>query len=102
MTWPQAARLSTAAQEHQDVYFNMWRFAWFAHALASTPSRLLDGNIFYPQPRALTFSDAMPIEAAIAAPLLWTGAQPVLVHNLLLLSGLVLSAAGIFMLASRL
>jgi hypothetical protein len=102
MTWPQAARLATSAQEHQDVYFNMWRFAWVAHALASAPSHLFDGNIFYPEPRALTFSDAMPVEAAIAAPLLWSGVPPVLVHNLLLLAGIVLSAAGIAMLASRL
>jgi len=102
MTWPQAARLSTAAQEHQDVYFNMWRFAWFAHALASSPSHLMDGNIFYPEPRALTFSDAMPVEAALATPLLWIGAPPVLVHNLVLLAGIVLSAAGILVLATRL
>ena len=102
MTWPQAAHLSTSAQEHQDVYFNMWRFAWFAHALASSPSHLLDGNIFYPEPRSLTFSDAMPVEAAIATPLLWVGAPPMFVHNVLLLAGIVLSAAGILMLVVRL
>jgi hypothetical protein len=102
MTWPQAARLATSAQEHQDVYFNMWRFAWVAHALSSSPSHLFDGNIFYPERRALTFSDAMPVEAALAAPLLWIGLPRVLVHNLLLLGGIVFSAAGIFMLASRL
>jgi hypothetical protein len=102
MTWPQAARLASSAQEHQDVYFNMWRFAWVAHALASSPSHFFDGNIFYPEPRALTFSDAMPIEAFAAAPLLWAHVPPVLVHNLLLLGGIILSAAGIFMLASSL
>ena len=101
MTWPQAARLATSAQEHQDVYFNMWRFAWVAHALSTSPSHLLDGNIFYPEPGTLTFSDAMPVEAAIAAPLLWAHVRPVLVHNVLLLAGIVLSAAGVFMLASR-
>jgi hypothetical protein len=102
MTWPQAARLASSAQPHQDVYFNMWRFAWFAHALASAPSQLLDGNIFYPEPRALTLSDAMPVEALIASPLLWSGLPPVLVHNLLLLAGIIFSAAGIAALATRL
>jgi hypothetical protein len=102
MTWPQAARLATSAQEHQDVYFNMWRFAWVAHAISSSPSHVLDGNIFYPERRTLTFSDAMPVEAATAAPLLWAHLPPVLVHNLLLLGGIVLSAAGVFMLGSRL
>jgi hypothetical protein len=102
MTWPQALRLATDAQEHQDVFFNMWRFAWIAHAISTAPFHVLDANIFYPEPRTLTYSDAMPVEAVIAAPLLWSGAPPVLVHNLMLLAGIVLSAAGIFMLALHL
>ena len=102
MTWPQVTRLGTEASDHQDVYFNMWRFGWVAHALATTPSRVLDGNIFYPERRTLTFSDAMPVESAIATPLLWAGVRPVLVHNLMLLAGIVFSASGIFVLARRL
>lgn len=102
MTWPQAARLGDAAQEHQDVYFNMWRFAWVAHALSSSPARLFDGNIFYPERRTLTLSDAMPVESFLAAPLLWAGAPQVLVHNVMLLAGIVFSAAGIFVLARSL
>ncbi len=102
MTWPQVPRLATDAQEHQDVFFNMWRFAWIAHAISTAPFHVLDGNIFYPEPRTLTYSDAMPVEAVIAAPLLWSGVPPVLVHNLMLLAGIVLSAAGIFMLALHL
>jgi len=102
MTWPQATRLATDAHEHQDVFFNMWRFGWTAHAISTAPFHLLDGNIFYPEPRTLTYSDAMPVEALIAAPLLWSGAPPVLVHNLMLLAGIVLSAAGVFMLALHL
>lgn len=102
MTWPQAAKLGTAALDHQDVYFNMWRFGWVAHAMATKPSRVLDGNIFYPEKRTLTYSDAMPVESALAAPMLWAGVRPVLVHNLMLLAAIVLSAHGVFMLARRL
>jgi hypothetical protein len=102
MTWPQVPNLATEASEHQDVYFNMWRFGWTAHALATAPSRVLDANIFYPERRALTFSDAMPVESVIAAPLLWAHVPPVLVHNLMLLAGIVLSGAGMFVLARRL
>jgi hypothetical protein len=102
MTWPQAASIATAAQEHQDVFFNMWRFAWVAHALATSPARLFDGNIFHPEPRTLTFSDAMPVEAFLAAPFLWAGTPPVLVHNLMLLAGIVLSAVGIAVLVRSL
>jgi len=102
MTWPQAARLTTDAWQHDDVFFNMWRLGRFAHALATSPTHLLDGNIFYPESRTLTYSDAMVVEGVIAAPLLWIGVPPVLVHNLMLLGGIVLSAAGIFVLAVKL
>jgi hypothetical protein len=102
MTWPQVTRLASEATDHQDVYFNMWRFGWTAHAIATAPSKVLDGNIFYPERRALTFSDAMPVESALAAPLLWARTPPVLVHNLLLLSAIVLSGSGMFVLARRL
>ena len=44
MTWPQARELATRAADHQDVYFNMWRLGWFAHALASSPSTLFQAN----------------------------------------------------------
>ena len=102
MTWPQVTNLGTRAAEHQDVYFNMWRFGWTAHALVTSPRRVLDGNIFYPERRTLTFSDAMPVESAIAAPMLWAGVRPVLVHNLMLLAGIAFSGAGMFVLARRL
>ena len=100
LTWPQARHLATHASEHQDVYFNMWRLGWVAHALSSS-ARVFDGNLFYPAERVLTFSDALMVEAVLAAPLLWAGVPRVLVHNLVLLGGIVLSAAGMFMLARR-
>ena len=102
MTWPQAAVLATHATEHHDVLFNMWRLRWFAHALATAPRRLFDGNVFYPERGVLAFSDAMPVEGLIAAPLLWIGVPPVLVHNLLLLGAIVASGAGMYVLARHL
>jgi hypothetical protein len=102
MTWPQARLLGAHALEHQDVYFNMWRLGWFAHALVTSPASLFDGNTFYPEPRSLAFSDAMIVEGLVAAPLLWAGVPPVLVHNLLLLGAIVASALGMCVLVKRL
>ncbi len=102
MTWPQVTVIGTEAAIHQDVYFNMWRFGWFAHALATGPSQLLHANIFYPEQRTFTYSDAMPVESVLAAPMLWAGLPPVLVHNLMLLSAIILSAWGMYVLARRL
>ncbi len=102
MTWPQARVLATHAPQHQDVYFNLWRLRWVAYALVAAPASLFDGNIFHPEPRSLAFSDAMIVEGVVAAPLLWAGVPPVLVHNLLLLGAIVASALGICVLVDRL
>ena len=96
MTWPQVLHLSSRATPHQDVYFNMWRLRWFAHAIASSPSRLFDANIFYPEKRTLALSDAMFVEGLLGAPLTWLGLKPMLVHNLMLLGAIALSGAAIF------
>lgn len=102
MTWPQAAKLATHAHSHFDVYFNLWRLRWIARALATSPAALFNGNIFYPEPGALTMSDAMLVEGFLGAPLLWIGLPPVLVHNLLLFGAIVISALGMFVLARHL
>jgi hypothetical protein len=102
LTWPQAVYLATHARDHHDVYFNMWRLAWMANALTNPRLGLFDGNIFYPEPRTLTYSDAMVVEGLVGAPLFALGLPPVLIHNLLLLGAIVASATGIFVLARHL
>ena len=99
MTWPQTLHLASRMTPHQDVYFNMWRLRWFAHALLKSPAGLFDANIFFPERRTLALSDAMFVEGLIAAPLTWLGLKPMLVHNLMMLGGIALSGAAIFALA---
>ena len=96
MTWPQAVHLGSRATPHQDIYFNMWRLRWFAHALVTAPSGLFDANIFYPEKRTLALSDAMFVEGVIAAPLNWLGVKPMLMHNLMLLGAIVFSGVAMF------
>jgi hypothetical protein len=102
MMWPQVRHIGDSAVPHQDVYFNMWRLQWIAHALATSPRDLFNGNIFYPEPRTLALSDAMLVEGFTAAPLIWLGVRPVLVHNLMLLGAIVVSAAAMFALVRHL
>ena len=80
----------------------MWRLRWFAHALITPSARLFDANIFHPEPRTLALSDAMIVEGAVAAPMLWAGMNPVLVHNLLLLGAIAMSGAAMFALVRHL
>ena len=96
MTWPQALHLASQAAPHQDIYFNLWRLRWFAHAIVTPSARLFDANIFYPETGTFALSDAMLVEGVVGAPLLWLRVPPVLVHNILLLGAIALSGAVMF------
>lgn len=102
MTWPQVTVIGTHSVQHQDIYFNIWRLSWIAHALLAEPANLFGGNIFHPEPLPLTFSDAILLEGLFAAPLFWLGLPPVLIHNLTLLAAFVGSGVGMFVLVREL
>jgi hypothetical protein len=94
MTWPISRDPGRVAPQHQDVYFNMWRLRWVAHALTTSPAHFFDANIFYPEKDTLAYSDAMLLEGVVAAPL--SRLNPVLVHNLMMLLPIVASAVTMF------
>jgi hypothetical protein len=94
--------MSTMAAAHHDVEFSIWRLQWIAHALITSPSRLFDPDIFHPALHALAYSDATLLQGLVAAPLLWTGVPPLLVHNLLLLAGFTGSGFAMFVLVRHL
>jgi len=98
LTWPQCLHLGTQFAWHNDPQFSIWRLAWIAHALRVDPGHLFDANIFYPARQTLAYSDATLFEGAIAAPLFWMGAPPVVIYNLLLLTGFVGSGVAMFVL----
>jgi hypothetical protein len=66
-----------------DPIFSAWRLARLAHQLGTDPAHLLDGNIFYPLPLTLTFSDATLLQGILGTPLLWLGVEPLVVANAL-------------------
>jgi hypothetical protein len=85
-----------------DPLFSMWRMGWVYRQLVGDPRPLFDGNIFHPEPLTLTYSDAMLLPAACAAPLLAAGLHPVLTYNVLMLSGFLLSGTTTYLLVNRL
>ena len=99
LTWPQALHMGTQLPAHQDPLLSIWRVSWFAHALTGSVRHLFDGNIFYPSPGTLAYSDATALEGLLAAPWLWAHVNPVAVYNVLLLTGIISSGIGMFVLA---
>lgn len=64
-----------------DPIFSAWRVARLAHQLTHDPRHLFDGNIFYPLPMTLTYSDATILEGLLGSPFILAGVDPLLVAN---------------------
>ncbi len=94
ITFPQVRHMHDGVNDIGDPLLNTWALAWIAHQLPFAPAHLFDGNIFHPERRTLAYSETLIAPALAGAPLLWLGAEPILVYNLLLLAALVLSGTG--------
>ena len=101
LTWPQVVRLGSI-YPHEDSLFNMWRLAWFAHAMKTNPLELFQANIYWPERDTLAYSDAMLFEGVLAAPLLWAGVPAPVVQGLLVLASFVFSGWAAYVLARHL
>jgi hypothetical protein len=85
-----------------DPLFSMWRMGWLFEQLRGDSRPLFGGNIFYPEPLALTYSDSMLLPSLTAAPLLAAGIHPVYAYNILFLTGFAFSATATYLLVDRL
>ena len=95
-------RQMDAVPDFGDPLFSIWRMGWVYEQWRGDPRPLFGGNIFYPEPLALTFSDSMLLPSATAFPLRAAGLHPVHVYNILFLSGFVFSALATYVLVDRL
>ena len=101
LLWPQLTHMMSVA-DYGDPFFSMWRVGWIYQQLNGDPRPLFDANIFHPTPLTLTFSDSILLIGLTGAPLLAAGLHPVVVYNILLLSGFLLSGIAVYFLAVRL
>jgi hypothetical protein len=102
VTYPQVWFLNRGIPDLVDAYFSIWRLAWIAHQLPRSPLHLFDANIFFPEPLTLAYSDAVLAPALAVAPLFWIRVNPVLIYNLALLAGFILSGVATFALVKQL
>ncbi|HZT78072.1 MAG TPA: hypothetical protein VFA27_15570 [Vicinamibacterales bacterium] len=94
LNFPQVAHMRDSVHDDGDPLLNAWAMAWVAHQLPRAPAHLFDANIFYPERRTLAYSETLLLPSIAAAPLRWLGAGPILVYNLVFLSGFLLSGVG--------
>src|SRR5258708_4214656 len=67
-----------------DPIFSAWRIAALTHQLATDPRHLWNGNIFYPLPLTMTYSDSLFLQSVLALPFLLAHVDPLVVANALM------------------
>lgn len=101
-SWPLASDpVHLSRLDNHDAELNTWIVAWVAHILPHAPLSLFEAPILYPEQHSLAFSEHMLVPSVIGAPLLWLGASPVLVYNLLIMAGLALSGWAMYLVMAR-
>jgi len=101
-SWPLASDPARLARlDNHDAELNTWIVAWVAHILPRDPLDLFEAPILFPEHHSLAFSEHLLVPSAMGAPLLWAGASPVLVYNLLIIAGLALSGWSMYLLMRR-
>jgi hypothetical protein len=88
--------------EPGDPVFSAWRIARLAYQFTHDPGRLFDGNIFYPLPLTLTYSDATLLQGFLGMPFVLAGVDPLIVANALTLIAFPLCGLAVFYAAWRL
>ena len=102
MTWPQVLRMTDGVHDPGDPLMVTWVLGWVAHQLPRAPAHIFDANIFYPERNTLAFSETLLVPGIIVAPLHWLGVGPILIYNVVFLSGFAMSGVGVALLVRRL
>jgi len=85
-----------------DALLTSWILAWGAHALRTNPLHLFHANILHPLPWTFAFSENLLAGAIAVLPVDVVWGNPVLDHNVLLLSTFVVLGTGTALLAHEL
>jgi hypothetical protein len=101
-TWPLARHAGDHVFGHGTPPLNVWAIGFVLHQLPRDPAHLFDGNVFYPHPDSLAFSEHLFVPALQAAPVVWATGNLVLAHNLVALLTMATAGLGAYLLARTL
>jgi hypothetical protein len=109
-TWPLAPGLTRdVPSDLGDSLLNIWILSWEAEQLTrlltgdfAVLATWFDGNIFYPVPNALAYSELLIAQTLQVLPLYLITHNPILCYNVLFLSTYVLSGLGAYLLVREL
>jgi hypothetical protein len=102
MTWPYVTRLRDAVADAGDPYLHAWVMWWDYHQTFHDPLHLFNGNIFYPLPYTLAFTESEYGIALLFFPLYAIGLHPLTVLSVATFLGFAFCGYGAFRLTRTL
>jgi hypothetical protein len=97
LTYPLIAQLADHLRDNGDSYEFAWMMGFGAYQLTHHPLQLFNGNIFYPFPLSLAYSESSIPAIVMALPVVLLTGNPVLGLNLNLFLTFVLSGFGTYL-----
>jgi hypothetical protein len=98
VTYPLAFQATDHLRDNGDSYEYAWAVGFGAYQLTHDPLHLFDGNIFYPFPLSLAYSDSIVPNLILGTPLVLLTHNPILALNALLLLTFFLAGVGMYLL----
>ena len=102
MTWPLPLHAGSAIQDLGDPLHEIWTMRLTQHQLLADPVHLWDGNMGYPFPRPLLFSEPRLSTSILAWPIQLATGNDVLTYNLIFLLSFILLGTGMALLVTEL
>ncbi|MDP1570834.1 MAG: hypothetical protein Q8L86_12625 [Vicinamibacterales bacterium] len=100
LTHPLVAQIDRIGRVNtNDGRWSLWVVSWVAHALTTDPRQLFHANIFHPHQNTLAYSEPNIVAGAVGAPVWYLSRNPYLTHNVVVVLGFILAAAGAYYLA---
>lgn len=101
MTWPLPRHAGSAIQDLGDPLHEIWTMRWTQHQLLADPAHLWDGNMGYPFPRSLLFSEPRLSTSILAWPIQLATGNDVLTYNLMFLLSFIVLGTGMALLVTE-
>jgi hypothetical protein len=98
LTYPFVLHLADRIHDGGDPYEYAWVLGFGAHQLTRDPLHLFDGNILYPYPLSLAYSDSTLPNVLLGTPIVLLTGNAVLALNVLTLLTFALAGLGMYLL----
>ena len=103
ITWPLVPHMATLGRlDSGDGRFSIWNVGWVAHAILTSPSHLLDANIFAPHTSTLAYSEMNLVAGVLGLPAFLATHSALAAHNFAVAMALLLSMVCTWLLVRQL